>query len=317
MSSTAPTPWYCETAATPIARARTIVLDTDLGHDPDDAINLIAAARTITDLTVFTCDEVFGDLRARMGKAMLGALGRDDVQVVAGVDLGASRMAMDYETVAGWPQVSTPPLVEVVRELCERSSEPLLWVGCGPLSSLAQVRNLAPDLLDHIQLVQMGGWLDGSRYRNSTRASHNLRVDIPAARAVLGTIASPRLVLSEHTGVPAIRVTPRWPLYQRLTAPDAPDWARIAGTNFAIWCRSRDGSWMHDPLTLAEALGKRFVPFEHAAIRIDEHGLLHRDQENGQPMLVSTDPIDYHPFLDWLDVVTATGPTTPDERHDG
>ncbi|MCM6774445.1 nucleoside hydrolase [Nocardia sp. CDC159] len=297
-------------ASSPVADDRLVVLDTDVLHDPDDAITLVVAARTIRRLVVVTADEVLvpaeGGLRARGARAMLDALGRPDVPVITGFGSDGHRLAMDYETLMRLPYPPMIGLVDTIVDLCEQDSEPLRWIGCGPLTNLAEILTSAPHVAERVELVQMGGWLDPARYRDPSRASHNLRIDPRAAGVVLRMCRHPRLVLSEHTGVPAIRVTPDWLLYQRLTAPDAPQWARIPAANFAIWCRSRSGSWMHDPLTLTAALDLGFVTFRDERILLGEDGRLSCDP-NGHAAQVSTE-VDYAGFVGWLEEVTATTP---------
>lgn len=73
-----------------------MVLDTDIGGDPDDAIALAAAARVVPDLSlVLINDETGGDIpyggRARFARVLLDELGRGDVTVVSGHSVGGTR----------------------------------------------------------------------------------------------------------------------------------------------------------------------------------------------------------------------------------
>jgi hypothetical protein len=64
-----------------------VIIDTDIGGDPDDAIALVLAARRLPELAlVVTCDELGGE-RARFARHLLDLLGRGDVPVVAGADV--------------------------------------------------------------------------------------------------------------------------------------------------------------------------------------------------------------------------------------
>jgi hypothetical protein len=86
----------------PLATAPVIV-DTDLGGDPDDAIAFTVAALTVPELAlVITTDELRGE-RARFARHLLDLLGRPDVPVVGGADLDNDR----YFCVEGL----TPPTV--------------------------------------------------------------------------------------------------------------------------------------------------------------------------------------------------------------
>ncbi|MGW0251144.1 nucleoside hydrolase [Nocardia goodfellowii] len=291
---------------------RTVLCDTDIFHDPDDAVMLIAAARTAKELVVVTADEVNsldgGDgLRARAARAMLDGLGRSEVPVITGRSLGGYRLSLDYDTLARLPKPPRVDMIDALRALIEQSSEPVVWLGCGPATNLAALLAAAPHLAEQIDLVQMGGWFDPARYRKAPQASHNFRLD-PAAAGIALRMCRSRLVLSEHTAVDEIRVGPQWPLYQRLTSPHAPPWAHLPGANFTIWCLGRSGSWMHDPLTLTAALDLPFVRFRNARVRVDADGCLSVDP-GGRPVQVS-DTVDYTGFLAWLEDNTLITPST-------
>ncbi len=58
-----------------------LIVDTDAGCDPDDAIAIVLAAREPTLALVTTVDEL-GGRRARFVRMLLDLLGRTDVPVV-------------------------------------------------------------------------------------------------------------------------------------------------------------------------------------------------------------------------------------------
>lgn len=74
------------------------------------------------------------------------------------------------------------------------------------MTNLATVLSAAPHLADRVVVTQQGGWLD--RYRDKTRASHNLRLDTRAAGLALRAASRPRLLLSDFTGADDITITP-------------------------------------------------------------------------------------------------------------
>ncbi|MGW0252100.1 nucleoside hydrolase [Nocardia goodfellowii] len=316
MPSTTTVPTLSAPILSSAVGGRTVVCDTDIYHDPDDAIMLIAAARTVESLIVVTADEVAapngGDgLRARAARVLLDGLGRPDVPVIAGKSLEGHRISLNHETLTELPRaprLDLNDLIDQLRAEFEHTSQPLIWLGCGPMTNLAELLLAAPHLAEQVDLVQMGGWFDPARYRKPELASHNLRLDPTSAGIALRMLPKARLVLSEHTAAEQIRVGPQWPLYQRLTGPDAPAWAKLPGSNFAIWCLSRSGSWMHDPLTLSAALDLPFVKFRTERIRIAEDGRLYRDPA-GRAVQVSNS-VDYDGFLAWLEDNTLITPST-------
>jgi hypothetical protein len=74
-----------------IARAPMIV-DTDIGGDPDDTVALVVAARRVPELALVITSDEYGGERARFLRYLLDLVGRPDVKVVAGSDLGNSRL---------------------------------------------------------------------------------------------------------------------------------------------------------------------------------------------------------------------------------
>lgn len=282
-------------------RPASVLICTDAAYDPDDAISLALAAFTVEDLTVITSDET-GGRRARWTRRFLDLLGRPDVEVAAGPDIGEARRFLMDDMIADVPPQSTDVLGAVTRA-CERSPGPVAWIGQGPMTNLAAVVNAYPGLADRIRVTQQGGWLD--HYRDKTRASHNLRLDPAAAGLALRTVLRPRLLLSDFTGVDDITVTAGDDLYRMLTAPGAPEWARWVAVNLSRWFDRDKPSRMHDPLALSAALGHPFVQFGDCRVRIEADARLYRDPD-GRLIRVAT-AVDYRSFMAWLTGVLTAG----------
>ncbi|WP_051023343.1 nucleoside hydrolase [Nocardia pneumoniae] len=278
-----------------------VVLDTDLGWDPDDFVTVVIAARTIPNLAVVTADETHGR-RALLARHVLDLLDRPDVPVITGIDIGGAHRFLindDFGELDQHPYDVTAAadhLVDAVAQLCATTAGPIRWVGMGPMTNLTALLTYTPDLAERLMVTQMGGWLD--RYRDKTRASHNFRTDPVSAGLALRALHAPRLVLSDYTNCNIIQITRKWALLHRLQSPTAPAWAQLLATHFEAWFGWRAGSWMHDPLTLSAALGLPFVTFRPERIRIARDARLYRDP-NGRLMEISC-AVDYDSFLDWL-----------------
>jgi hypothetical protein len=72
----------------------------------------------------------------------------------------------------------------------------------------------------------------------------------------------------------------------------------LVAANFDAWFERRSGSWMHDPLTLAAALGEPFVTFAPERIQIAADTRLYRDPD-GRDIEISV-AVDYSAFATWL-----------------
>lgn len=273
-----------------------MIIDTDIGGDPDDAIALAIAARSAPQLAlVITCDEHDGD-RARFARYLLDLLDRRDVPVIAGRSLGPTRyFAIDGLIPDEVPSQPTE-VVDAVVELSRHAAEPVRWLGIGPLSNLAAVFAAQADVAARLTVTQMGGAL---RYRDPTRAEHNFRLDAPAAIRVLCDAHRPRLVTSDVTFVPDIELDRASEIYRLLAASDAPEWARLLTSHLDRWFgASHPSTFQHDPLTLSAALELPFVEFDYETVALDDQARMRRD-ESGAPVFLSR-AARYDAFLRWM-----------------
>ncbi|WP_378733310.1 nucleoside hydrolase [Nocardia brasiliensis] len=278
-----------------------MILDTDIGYNPAGFVALAIAAHTVPDLAVITADETRGR-RARLARRALDSLGRHEVPVITGIDLGGEhRFVMDDDL--GQPPAGRDDMVDAIESLidavarvCATTSGPIFWVGMGPMTNLFTILTNFPDLADRLVVTQTGGWLD--HYRDKTRASHNLHTDPPAAGLVLRAVQNPRLVLSDFTNSPHIDITADSALLRHLRSATATEWQRLLAANFQTWFAHRSSSWMHDPLTLSAALDLAFVTFCPEWIRIERDARLYRDP-HGRSIDVAC-AVDYEGFLEWM-----------------
>ncbi|MGV9679160.1 nucleoside hydrolase [Nocardia sp. NPDC003482] len=279
-----------------------LVLCLDIGGDADDACALVCAAHEPELALVVTSDEVGGE-RARLARHLLNLVGRSDVDIVAGIDLGNSR----YWVADGLTPAEVPAqpanVVAAVRRVCAGTEGPLRWVGCSPLSELAQVWREAPDLRERLRVTQMGGGLDG--FRDPTKAEHNVRLDPVSAGYVLDNVPDLTLVLSDTTFREEIAIYPGHPLYQAWAAPGAPAATRLLADHIDRWWDSfQRSSKQHDPLALTVALGYSFVELAYREIVMAPDGRMRLDPA-GRRVRVSVGA-DYAAFLDWVTTRTTS-----------
>ncbi|EWC63258.1 Inosine-uridine preferring nucleoside hydrolase [Actinokineospora spheciospongiae] len=270
-----------------------LVVDTDAGGDPDDAVALVLAAAEPTLALVTTVDELGGE-RARFARHLLDLLGRADVPVVAGADLGNTRMNCVEGLVPDDVPAQGGDVVEAVAEVCARTDGPVRWVGIGPASNLARVLTTRSDLRARLVVTQMGGAIN---YRDPSRAEHNFRVDPAAAATLVSTAELPKLVLSDTTFTPEIEITEGSDLHRALAA--GPAWARLVAAHLDRWfTRFHPGTIQHDALALAAALQLPYVDLFHERVLLDGIGRMTVDPA-GHRVRVSGGA--NHPaFLRWL-----------------
>ncbi|PPK67854.1 nucleoside hydrolase [Actinokineospora auranticolor] len=293
----------------PSRRDTPMIIDTDAGGDPDDAIALIAAAAEPTLALVLTCDELGGE-RARFVRRLLDLLGRPDVPVVTGSDLGNTRLnCIDGLTP---PHVPHQPddIRAAVAKVLDSTTGPVRWVGIGPASNLAALLTERPDLAERLAVFQVGGAL---RYRDPERADHNFRTDIPAATALLGLVRLPYLQLSETTFTPEVEIAKDSPLHRLLADPTGPEWARFVAAHMDQWyAKFHHATMQHDALALSSAMELPFAGYYRAQIAIDERA---RTTVVPDGIHVRLTGVTHHePFMRWLTeqietaIAAGTGP---------
>lgn len=174
-----------------------VILDTDIGGEPDDAL-AVAVAAGFRDLSlVITSDEHDGR-RAKMARFLLDLLMRSDVPVVAGRDLGRVDNWAADGFVPGGVEEQPTDVVAAVEDVLGRTSERVLWVGAGPMSNLADVLAAVPAAVERLVVIQVAG----SRTWLPDRAEPNIGADLPAARAVLSSGVLMKLLPVEVTSHP-------------------------------------------------------------------------------------------------------------------
>jgi pyrimidine-specific ribonucleoside hydrolase len=275
-----------------------MIIDTDIGGDPDDTVALVVAGRCVPELALVITSDEYGGERARFVRYLLDLVGRQDVRVIAGSDLGNSRLYfVDGLFPSEVPKQETD-LVSAVADVCASTSGPVRWVGMGPLSNLSALQSERPDLVARMVVTQMGGAIV---YRDPSRAEHNFREDPEAAIRMLPVLERglPTLVVSDVTFTPAMEITPDSPIYQRWAEPDAPAWARILKTHSDRWLDRFPGSMQHDGLTLAAATLWPGIRFARERVALDPIGRMSRSDQGTEIIMAIS--VDYTAFMTWLD----------------
>lgn len=279
-----------------------MIVDTDVGGDPDDAVAVVAAARKVPELALVITSDEYGGERARFVRFLLDLAGRSDVPVVAGSDLGNSRLyCVDGLIPAAVPMQRTD-LVRAVADVCASTTGRVRWVGMGPLSNLSTLQSARPDLVARMVVTQMGGAIV---YRNPSRAEHNFRVDPEAAIRMLPILepGRPTLVVSDVTFNPEMEITAESAIYKRWSEPGAPPWAPVLTAHCDRWMERLPGSMQHDGLTLAAAMLWPGIRFARERVALGADARMSRS-EHGSEVIMSISA-DYSAFMSWLDAAVS------------
>jgi inosine-uridine nucleoside N-ribohydrolase len=202
----------------------TVVLDTDIGTDVDDAIALALLTR-MPGVELASVTTVGGQtgIRAALARRLLAHCGRSDVPVAAGygAPLASGRFSVmiagglwlghegrgvltDQELQAAGAQVDPAAAVRQLTRALAGSPQPATLLTIGPLTNLASALIEQPGLARHIGChVAMGGMFGADAAIGGSPASamleYNLNADREACAVVLEAGLNTILVPAELT----------------------------------------------------------------------------------------------------------------------
>ena len=243
---------------------QSVLIDTDIGDDVDDAFGLALALR-LPQLRVRGVTTVAGPVqaRARLAQSIIAAAGHTGVPVVAGSSttsdgqmrsgrfshqllLEIENAQLRIENVDTAASQSTIYNLQSAIDLmlaCSQASTPLTIIALGPLTNVAAALERDPSLASRARLVAMAGKL-GYPYPD-----WNLRCDPAAAKRVLAA-GMPITLVGMHV---TLRAKMRVEQLRRLF--DGPDPLNVALARCVLAWRTwkRRMPILHDALTVAVA----------------------------------------------------------------
>jgi purine nucleosidase len=300
-------------------RAVSLILDTDIGTDVDDALALAMALRHpgihLRAVTTVSGDPV---ARARIAGRLLTLGDRTDVEVAAGIGGFSARAWMGHEG-KGLPPgaevpVSSRTAVEVLIEE-SRTDTPPIVVTIGMQSNVAAAVERDPTWVGRVPLLAvMGGVFAPIPWFGTVlppSRDHNLVTDAAASVRALNAGFTTLYVPCDVT----FRVALRRVHLSHLRAGD--DLCRVLAALVDVWAgvmrkRAAAGmpedvvAFLHDPLTVACAVDRSFVTVERQPVTVALHRGIPRtfvDPLEGVPADVVTD-VDADAFIEsWLTIV--------------
>jgi pyrimidine-specific ribonucleoside hydrolase len=257
-----------------------VVVDCDPGIDDALALALLAASPEFDLRAVTTvCGNVTVELATENAVRALHAFGRGEVPVCPGAARPLVRANPPYAPIHGrnglgeveLPTVTAPRSPEPAIAAFERVLEPagpgeITIIALAPLTNVALLLSLRPDLADRIGLLaSMGGTIDRGNVTSS--AEFNVWADPEAAYRVLSEGALPtRLFTLAATRKAALDESQRVEL-----ASWSPSGASLAEMVLGYDDKVTGAGWpLHDAMVVAQLLDPRIVDLHPAAaIEVD------------------------------------------------
>ncbi len=248
-------------------KPHSIILDTDIGDDVDDALAL-AITLNSPEIELLGVTTVFRDAprRALLAQQILGLFERE-VPVRAGCSKplilswdelpGGATLGKQFEALdASLRYEEKQHAVDFIIETAQNFSaeNPLILCPIGPLTNIALLLAKAPEVMPQIRIVLMGGWW------SEANAEWNIKCDPEAAAMVFHSGANITMV--------GIDVTKKCVLTEEQV-----EQFQEAGTPRARFLHDLIKLWkhkvtLHDPLTLL-TLFDDCVQFEDKHIKVE------------------------------------------------
>lgn len=266
---------------------RSILFDTDIGSDCDDAValGLILNASDLLDLVAVTTVSSDTRRRAEIAAALLYLAGRSDVDVCVGERAGLARPAERYNWFGHEDAcVGEAPLAPISNESAperivraSREVPGLEIVMVGPLTNLARALALDPELPRHAGITIMGGHVREARIGDFVcpfGIDYNLCSDPEASMAVLGAGFRTTLIPAEVTlqtwlrGSDVAELAAAGPLAREI-ARQIRLWEPVQRQLFTAMGGDLDPdnvSFLHDPLTVLALYDEEPLHFERLRI---------------------------------------------------
>ncbi len=247
-----------------------LIIDTDIGGDPDDLFALILALKSpelSVDL-IITSDEHMGR-RVSFAKRVLKEFNMG-IPVVFGSDLNNSVCCVVCHSEDESPKKDFLPFVD---KLISKYDE-LYYLCIGPQTNLARIVTELPSAKEKLKIHIMGG-----NFVNQSlgKSEHNVRFDIGAAQTVISSGCNQKWVTAEITYDERLAVEFNNYLHKKIQSSKH---LTILDENCRMFWKSLyPKNYLHDPVVLATIISNDVMTFESKKLKITDEGFLELSED--------------------------------------
>lgn len=260
-----------------IEKLTRIIIDTDIGSDPDDSVALALAMRS-PEIVFEGITTVYGDvdLRARLAQKMLNLGGVGHIPIYTGIRESLLRNrdvwwgGHEGEGVleGGEPTESAGHAVDFIVDTVMNNPGEITLVAIGPLANIATALIREPAIARHVkQILMMGGVTRlGDNGKGLPVLEHNIKCD-PEAASVVFSSGAPIIMVGLDVTMNVIIDRNQ---VNKLKASDDP--LNLAVSNMlGRWLDicDRDYTAMHDPLAISYLIDPSLLQTERMNVTVD------------------------------------------------
>lgn len=264
---------------------KAIILDHDIGTNPDDFFSLLLLLNSSSvDLKLTISGNNFPFERARFAHRIIRQQGMSSVPIYAGeatgqIEFHAHSYIADYET-----NDISPDYIPAIKTVLDEYDD-VTYLAIQGLSNLAQFLKSYPTYANKMTVVHMGAKVESTG--QLITGGTNMEADALAAKYVYEYNLPKFKVVGSHTTISdAIRVHPDTVLYQKLQASSHPNHQLLLAHLHDYYKRRQIWPALHDPLTTTVAMGYDFVTFSEKSLLFEADGA-YRLSDHGVGVMIS------------------------------
>ena len=272
-----------------------IILDTDIGTNPDDFFSLLMLLNSSdVELKLVITGNGFPMERAIMAKRIIDLTGKD-IKVVAGEEKGCVDF-FGQKFIENSNYKIDKNYLEEIKKVLE-NNENVTYVCIQGHSNLSSFLKKFPEYKKRMMVMHMGATLRDAD-KEFISGGTNMEADLLSAKYIYELNCDLKVVGAHTTINDAIRITPETKIYRKLKESKLPIHKMLFEHLLEYNKRRKIWPAMHDPLTVSVSLGKNFVKFEKVSICFNKEGRYKIGRGNN--ILISKKEFDSDGFMRML-----------------
>jgi pyrimidine-specific ribonucleoside hydrolase len=258
-----------------------LIIDTDIGGDPDDMFALLLALNNpgIDILAIVTGDEFKYNYRAKFVSQILELMNKSDIRVYSGKDFGnredfviENLLDNNNSIVSRFNGVEIKKIIDFETG----SGNKIYYLGLQALTNLAELLKIDSILAYKLIVYQMGGAVN---YRHKNRAEHNFRIDPKSAKFVVESGININLVTSDTTFHPNLTsISQKNEIYRKISGSPSKIYQLLKKHCDIFFRKKYPETILSDPITYFSILQPKLVNFYPNKVKISNKGIMTLDK---------------------------------------